>query len=103
MDELTFFAVRVAATTAARLYDPLVWLLIGGCAWLGFERQRAAWSLAAGLAVTLVTIAVLYSWWRETGLAHKSAELSLRILFTTLAIALAAHYIGRLASRLLAR
>lgn len=100
MEFIAFSLVRLAASVAAGLTDPVVWLLIFICGWIGVGLGKLRWALLAGAAMAALTIAVNYSWWQSANL--NTEALITRAMASRIFIALIAYGLGRLIARTIA-
>jgi hypothetical protein len=99
MHNIQVLTAIIAGSVVGKLYDPLAWLAMAVALGLGVSRHRSWTPLLLTVAATAVNIALVWSWWQETGIGWRN-EAVLRISVAFLILSYAAYAAGRLLARL---
>ena len=99
MSGVEYFSAVFLGTIASRLLDPLAWIMIVAMIVCGYLRTPSLIAIpAGGVVASIVNVAIVWTWWRQIGVAWQSRIGWMVVSY--LVIAAIAYGIGRLAVRM---
>jgi len=99
---MEYFLAILLGSLAAKLTDPVSWILLAAVILAGFLSARAFWPAIGAVVATALTVASVYSWWKELGVAHWQQR-AMWMFFLYAVIAYAGFGIGLLVRRIAAK